>query len=333
MKKCTLCVDRIYNENLPEEDREPACVRTCPAGRAAFRRSGRSRQRGQPAGGRTRRHGPDARTGHANRSTSTCRRAPDARAEVDVLAPFLEPVAEDAQGLLGWLDRRWRSSDASGAVGHRLHRAVGSGLRAAGLARCRCAWCQGWVAFVFFAIAYAAWPWAGFWPRPSHLGRPAARSRRFSQWRSSWLSREAWCRSRRWRDGGIFGAGLVFWGDRWRRWAGWRGGVVAGHGRLHGDDLYPAEDGAALADVADAGGVRGCLAHRGRAAGRAGDLAALVLLPRGGGAGGVVAAGDKRVARSATIPGTATGLGGIRPGAPSSRRIPADQLPDARIRS
>ena len=31
MKKCTLCVDRIYNENLPEEDREPACVRACPA--------------------------------------------------------------------------------------------------------------------------------------------------------------------------------------------------------------------------------------------------------------------------------------------------------------
>ncbi|WP_099867675.1 4Fe-4S dicluster domain-containing protein [Pararhizobium haloflavum] len=31
MKKCTLCVDRIYNENLPEVDREPACVATCPA--------------------------------------------------------------------------------------------------------------------------------------------------------------------------------------------------------------------------------------------------------------------------------------------------------------
>ena len=29
MKKCTLCVDRIYNENLLEEDRVPACVRTC----------------------------------------------------------------------------------------------------------------------------------------------------------------------------------------------------------------------------------------------------------------------------------------------------------------
>ena len=36
MKKCTLCVDRIYNENLPEEDREPACVRTCPSGARHF---------------------------------------------------------------------------------------------------------------------------------------------------------------------------------------------------------------------------------------------------------------------------------------------------------
>ena len=36
MKKCTLCVDRIYNENLPEIDRIPACVRTCPAGARHF---------------------------------------------------------------------------------------------------------------------------------------------------------------------------------------------------------------------------------------------------------------------------------------------------------
>ncbi|TXH99604.1 MAG: 4Fe-4S dicluster domain-containing protein, partial [Pseudorhodobacter sp.] len=36
MKKCTLCVDRIYNENLPEEDRAPACVRTCPTGARHF---------------------------------------------------------------------------------------------------------------------------------------------------------------------------------------------------------------------------------------------------------------------------------------------------------
>lgn len=30
MKKCTLCVDRIYDENLPREERQPACVLTCP---------------------------------------------------------------------------------------------------------------------------------------------------------------------------------------------------------------------------------------------------------------------------------------------------------------
>lgn len=31
MKKCTLCVDRIYDHNLPEDERKPACVMTCPA--------------------------------------------------------------------------------------------------------------------------------------------------------------------------------------------------------------------------------------------------------------------------------------------------------------
>ena len=36
MKKCTLCVDRIYNQNLPEADRVPACVSTCPASARHF---------------------------------------------------------------------------------------------------------------------------------------------------------------------------------------------------------------------------------------------------------------------------------------------------------
>ena len=30
MKKCTLCVDRIYNDKLDEIDRQPACVQACP---------------------------------------------------------------------------------------------------------------------------------------------------------------------------------------------------------------------------------------------------------------------------------------------------------------
>jgi len=36
MKKCTLCVDRIYSDDLPEEDRIPACVRTCPSSARHF---------------------------------------------------------------------------------------------------------------------------------------------------------------------------------------------------------------------------------------------------------------------------------------------------------
>ena len=36
MKKCTLCVDRIYNDNIPEEDRVPACVRACPTSARHF---------------------------------------------------------------------------------------------------------------------------------------------------------------------------------------------------------------------------------------------------------------------------------------------------------
>ena len=36
MTKCTLCVDRIYDEQLPKEDRKPACVKACPTGARLF---------------------------------------------------------------------------------------------------------------------------------------------------------------------------------------------------------------------------------------------------------------------------------------------------------
>ena len=36
MKKCTLCVDRIYDEALPEDERQPACVLTCPTSSRLF---------------------------------------------------------------------------------------------------------------------------------------------------------------------------------------------------------------------------------------------------------------------------------------------------------
>jgi len=36
MKKCTLCVDRIYDASLPEIDRKPACVKACPTSARLF---------------------------------------------------------------------------------------------------------------------------------------------------------------------------------------------------------------------------------------------------------------------------------------------------------
>ncbi|MCK4708221.1 MAG: ferredoxin, partial [Gammaproteobacteria bacterium] len=34
--KCTLCVDRIYDESLPENERKPACVMSCPTSARLF---------------------------------------------------------------------------------------------------------------------------------------------------------------------------------------------------------------------------------------------------------------------------------------------------------
>ena len=36
MKKCTLCVDRIYDLSLPEAERQPACVISCPTSARLF---------------------------------------------------------------------------------------------------------------------------------------------------------------------------------------------------------------------------------------------------------------------------------------------------------
>jgi len=36
MKKCTLCVDRIYDTSMAENDRKPACVTACPTSARLF---------------------------------------------------------------------------------------------------------------------------------------------------------------------------------------------------------------------------------------------------------------------------------------------------------
>ena len=49
----------------------------------------------------------------------------------------------------------------------------------------------GWVAFVFYAIAYAL-AVGGLMASTFHLGNPQRALKAFTQWKTSWLSREAW---------------------------------------------------------------------------------------------------------------------------------------------
>jgi Fe-S-cluster-containing dehydrogenase component len=108
MKKCTLCVDRIYNENLPEEDREPACVRTCPSnarhfGDFADPESNVSKlvaERGEII------LMEEQGTKPVNRYLPPRAKAEiDTDGDIDILAPLLAPVALEVSGFLGWLDK------------------------------------------------------------------------------------------------------------------------------------------------------------------------------------------------------------------------------------
>ena len=105
MKKCTLCVDRIYNENLLEEDRVPSCVRTCPSGARHFGdlgdESSEVSQLVASRGGMDLM--PELGTKPVNKYLPP--RPKDVPADFDILAPYLEPVSGTQKGFLGWLDK------------------------------------------------------------------------------------------------------------------------------------------------------------------------------------------------------------------------------------
>ena len=71
----------------------------------------------------------------------------------------------------------------------------------------------GWVAFVFFAIAYIM-AVGGLLASTFHLGHPERALKAFGQWRTSWLSREGWCAVLALLVMAAYGAGLVFWDSR-----------------------------------------------------------------------------------------------------------------------
>ena len=105
MKKCTLCVDRIYNENLPEEDQVPSCVRTCPAGARHFGDLGDPNSEVsilvEERGGTNLM--PEQGTLPVNKYLPP--RPKNQMDETDILAPYLEPIANEPDGFFKWLDK------------------------------------------------------------------------------------------------------------------------------------------------------------------------------------------------------------------------------------
>ena len=103
MKKCTLCVDRIYNENLPEEDREPACVRTCPANARHFG------DLGDPDSDVSKlvaeRGGMDLMPEQGTKPVNKYLPPRPKDEVVDVLTPLLDRVADEPTGFMAWLDK------------------------------------------------------------------------------------------------------------------------------------------------------------------------------------------------------------------------------------
>ncbi len=72
----------------------------------------------------------------------------------------------------------------------------------------------GFTAFAFFFIAYLA-AVGGLISSTFHLGHPERALKAFTQWRSSWLSREGWCAVIALLTMALYGAGLVFFDQRW----------------------------------------------------------------------------------------------------------------------
>ncbi len=72
----------------------------------------------------------------------------------------------------------------------------------------------GWAGFSFFLIAFAL-AVGGLLSSTFHLGHPERAFKAFTQWRSSWLSREAWAAVVALGLMGFYAIGLVFFGVRW----------------------------------------------------------------------------------------------------------------------
>ncbi len=83
----------------------------------------------------------------------------------------------------------------------------------------------GWTAFWFYALAYAL-AVGGLLASTFHLGNPKNALKAYTQWKTSWLSREAWLSVLALVFMGIFAIGEIFLGTRWSV-LGWIGGLLS----------------------------------------------------------------------------------------------------------
>lgn len=83
----------------------------------------------------------------------------------------------------------------------------------------------GWTAFFFYLIAYAL-AVGGLLASTFHLGNPRNAPKAFTQWRTSWLSREAIASVVALVIMGLFALGAVFFGAAWQP-LGWLGAVFS----------------------------------------------------------------------------------------------------------
>ncbi|SHH03215.1 DMSO reductase anchor subunit [Cognatiyoonia sediminum] len=168
----------------------------------------------------------------------------------------------------------------------------------------------GWVAFVFFAIAYIM-AVGGLIASTFHLGHPERAIKAFSQWRTSWLSREGICAVAALIIMAIYGAGLVFFGTKLTI-LGWVGAVLS-LGVVYTTSMIYAQmktvprwkhwsTPALFIDLSVAGGalLSGNIV-----------IALIMLVIAGGMTAYYWATGDKRFAESGSNLANATGLGGI----------------------
>lgn len=79
----------------------------------------------------------------------------------------------------------------------------------------------GWTAFAFFVLSYLL-AVGGLSASTFHLGHPERALKAFTQWKTSWLSREGWFSVAALLVLAAYGAGLVFLGTRWSL-LGWLG--------------------------------------------------------------------------------------------------------------